>query len=186
MDPLLAGALIALMGAFAGAIATHWLERSARNEERAEARRSKESHISTDAYALRRQLQSWLRASHVQGAGVKRAQAWAKLISPEFAAAEIRASRIAAAAAEISSNRAAAARRAYVLFHEAVTLLNRAAAGDFIVWQRKDDPDRVFVRPGAADLLEEARAVLTRCVAELEKAVDEALLRAEDESARLE
>lgn len=176
---LITGALIALLGALIGAWASHKLEGTARREERAAAQISRESQISVDAYALRRQLNSWLRDSHAEATTLERAQEWAKRISSGFDAAEERASRVAEIAADISSDRAVAARRAFVLFYEATAFLNGAAAGDFLVWQHNEKPQEVLVRPGALDLVREAREKLEHCVAELEKAIDRALLDAE-------
>lgn len=179
METAIAGALIALLGALGGAVATHLLEKAARAETQAEQRRSREAQISTDAYALRRQLVSWLREIPGVTGDLERSRNWARKVTRHFDAAESRATQIAAAAADVSSGRAEAGRRAYVLFYEATWALNGAAAGDVLVFHDRQDPNKVYAREGAVDLVEQARTDLERCVAELEEAIDPALLDAE-------
>lgn len=172
--------LAALLGAIVGALATHFLEKSAREEERRENRRSRNALISVEAFALRRQLKSWIRQAQADARGLEEAQKWAFSVSQHFEVAERRASRIAAAAEDISSDRAGAARKAYVLFYTAAHNLNRAAAGEVIVWQPMDGSNqKVFARDGALDLVRAAVKDLESCVIELQKAIDPELLNAE-------
>lgn len=144
-----------------------------REEEREATRILREGQIGPDAYALRRQIDQWVKDWPLGLNEPGEAQEWARSITVGFDSAEERVTRIVAAAADISSDRAEAARRAYYLFYEATSLLNAAAAGEPRVVV---EGNTAWARIGAPESVDEGMEALRLCRAQLTLAIDPQLL----------
>lgn len=167
---------------------TSWQAQRRERQRKEERQEAVDARIGAIAYTLHRQVDSWWDSTWPSGSGheVKALKKSRWLAEEHFDVAEGRVEAMLAEAPSASSEVARAVRRASVAFYRATRLINEMADVEFRVTKTDEqgDPKRIEVPEEIWKGFRESHGYLIDCKKELEKAIDDRLLRAEDEMER--